>query len=65
MSNSTGSLNIINASNIIHTNSFGNFPFYLDNEQNIVNTLTISNFSGSNLIDGGRSKILIKKGDAF
>jgi hypothetical protein len=65
MSNSTGRLNIINASNIIHTNSFGNFPFYLDNEQNIVNTLTISNFSGSNLIDGGRSKILIKKGDAF
>jgi hypothetical protein len=65
ISNSTGRLNIINASNVIHTNSFGNFPFYLDNDQNNINALTISNFSGCNLIDGGRSKILIKKGDAF
>ena len=65
ISSSSGKLNIINASNIIFTNANGHFPFYLNNESNVVKALTISNFYGSDLIDGGTSKILRKKGDAF
>jgi hypothetical protein len=64
IANSSGMLNIINASNIIHTNSSG-FAFYLNNGQNTVNALTISNFYGSDRIVGGGSKILKRKGDAF
>ena len=65
ISNSSGNLNIINASNIIHVNAHNNFPFYLNNDKNEVKALTISNFYGSDLINGGASKILSKKGDAF
>lgn len=65
ISNSSGKLNIINASNVIHTNAFDHFPFYLNNDKNVVKALTVSNFYGSDLIDGGTSKILSKKGDAF
>jgi hypothetical protein len=65
ISNSTGNLNIINASNVIHVNTFGNYPFYLNNDQNEIRALTISNYYGSGLIDGGTSKILSKQGDAF
>jgi hypothetical protein len=63
--NTSGKLNIINASNIIHTNAFGHFPFFLNNDKSEVNALTISNFYGSDLIDGGTSKIVRKRGDAF
>jgi len=63
--NPSGNLNIINASNIIHTNAFGHFPFFMDNDKNEVKALTISNFYGSGLIDGGTSKIVSKRGDAF
>jgi len=63
--NSTGRLNIINASNIIYSDSFGHIPFYLTNEQNVIKALTISNFYGSYQIVGGDSKIVNKKGDAF
>jgi hypothetical protein len=65
ISNSSGSVNIINGSNIIHTNGYGNFPFYLNNDKNSIKALTISNFYGSDLINGGTSRILVKKGDAF
>ena len=65
VSNPSGNLNVINASNIIHINSFSQFPFSLNNDKNIVRSLTISNFYGSGLITGGTSKILSKKGDAF
>jgi len=65
ISNSSGNLNVINASNIIHINAFGQYPFYLNNDKNTVKSLTISNFYGSGLIDGGVSRILSKKGDAF
>jgi hypothetical protein len=65
ISNSSGKLNIINASNVIHTNAFGHFPFYLNNDKNVIKALTISNFYGSDRIEGGTSKILMKKGDAF
>jgi hypothetical protein len=65
ISNTSGNLNVINASNIIYINSFGQYPFYLNNEANNVRALTISNFYGSGLINGGGSRILIKKGDAF
>jgi hypothetical protein len=65
VSNTTGKLNVINASNIIHVNASGQYPFYLNNAQNEIKALTISNFYGSDLIDGGASKILKKKGDAF
>jgi hypothetical protein len=65
ISNSSGNLDILNASNIIHNNSSGHFPFYLDNEKNTVKALTVSNFYGTDLIVGGKSKILSKKGDAF
>lgn len=65
ISNSSGKLNIINASNIIHVNAYGHYPFYLNNDKNVVRALTISNFYGSDLIDGGTSKILNKKGDAY
>jgi hypothetical protein len=65
VSNTTGKLNVINASNIIHVNSHGQYPFYLNNSQNEIKALTISNFYGSELIDGGASRILKKKGDAF
>ena len=65
ISNSSGRLNIINASNIIYTNASGQYPFYLNDDKNLVKALTISNFYGSDLIDGGNSKILIKKGDAY
>ena len=63
--NTSGKLNIINASNLIHMNAFGHFPFFLNNDKSEVNTLTISNFYGSDLIDGGTSKIVRKRGDAF
>jgi hypothetical protein len=65
ISNSSGKLNIINASNVIYIDAFGKFPFYLNNDKNVVKALTISNFFGSDLIDGGISRILNKKGDAF
>jgi len=65
VSNTTGNLNVINACNIIHVNSAGKYPFWLNNPQNEIKALTISNFYGSDLIDGGASKILKKKGDAF
>ena len=65
LTNTTGKLNVINGSNIIHVNGFGNYPFFLNNEGNTINSLIISNFYGSELINGGASKILIKKGDAF
>jgi len=65
VSNTTGNLNVINASNIIHVNSAGKYPFWLNNPQNEIKALTISNFYGSDLIDGGASKILKKKGDAY
>jgi hypothetical protein len=65
VSNTTGKLNVINASNIIHVNASGNYPFYFNNAQNEIKALTISNFYGIDLIDGGASKILKKKGDAF
>jgi hypothetical protein len=65
ISNSSGYLNIINASNIIHVNAFNHYPFYSDNEKNEIKALTISNFYGSDLINGGSSRILVKKGDAF
>lgn len=65
ISNSSGMLNIVNGSNIIHVNAFGNYPFYLNNDKNVIKGLTISNFYGSDLINGGESKILSKKGDAF
>ncbi|MBK8883350.1 MAG: hypothetical protein IPN67_13475 [Bacteroidales bacterium] len=64
ISNASGKLSIINASNVIHTYSSG-FPFFLDNELNIVKALTISNFYGTDQIAGGKSKILKKSGDAF
>jgi hypothetical protein len=59
-----GLINIINASNVINTHSSG-FTFYLNNDQNSVKSLTVSNFYGTGLIDGGKSRILNKKGDAF
>jgi hypothetical protein len=65
ISNSSGYLNVINASNIIHVNAFNHYPFYLNNEKNEIKALTISNFYGSALINGGSSRILVKKGDAF
>ncbi len=65
VSNTTGKLNIINASNIIHVNATDNYPFYFNNAQNEIKAFTLSNFCGSDLIDGGASKILRKKGDAF
>jgi hypothetical protein len=65
ISNSSGNLNVINASNIIHVNAHDNYPFYLNNDKNEIKALTISNFYGSELIYGGTSKILNKKGDAF
>ena len=65
ISNTSGNLTIINASNLIHTNAFGHFPFLLNNDKNEVNVLTISNFYGSDLIVGGTSKIARKSGDAF
>ncbi len=66
VSNLSGNLNIVNASNIIHVNSFARSPFHLNNEINDVKTLTISNFySSSNQITSGKSKILNKNGDAF
>ncbi len=65
ISNSSGNLNVINASNIIHINAYSQYPFYLNNDKNAVKSLTISNFYGSSLINGGASRILSKKGDAF
>ncbi len=65
ISNSSGKLDVINASNVIHTNAFGHFPFFLNNNKSEVNALTISNFYGSDLINGGTSKIVKKRGDAF
>lgn len=65
ISNSSGNLDIINASNIIHTNAHGKYPFYLNNKNNTIRALTISNYYGSELINGGASRILSKKGDAF
>ena len=65
ISNSTGNLNVINASNIIYVNAKGHYPFFLNNGKNEVKALTISNFYGSDLINGGASRILSKKGDAF
>jgi hypothetical protein len=64
ISNSNGNLNIINASNVIHTNSHGHFPFNLNNPDNTVKSLTISNFYGEGMV-GGTSRIISKKGDAF
>jgi hypothetical protein len=61
----SGNLNVINASNIIFVNADSHYPFYLNNDKNMVKALTVSNFYGSDLINGGSSKILIKKGDAF
>jgi hypothetical protein len=65
ISNSSGNLNVLNASNIIHVNAHNSYPFYLNNDKNEIKSLTVSNFYGSNLIYGGTSKILHKKGDAF
>lgn len=65
ISNSSGNLNVINASNIIYINANSQYPFYLNNDKNAVKSLTISNFYGSGLINGGASRILSKKGDAF
>jgi hypothetical protein len=66
VSNSTGALNVINASNIIYANEFNHFPFHLNNENNTIKALTLSNFYGNNnKITGGSSKILNKNGDAF
>ena len=65
VSNNTGKLSVINASNIIHVNSHGQYPFWLNNPQNEIKALTISNFYGSELIDGGASNILKKKGDGW
>jgi hypothetical protein len=65
VSNLSGNLNVINASNIIFVNADSHYPFYLNNDKNMVKALTVSNFYGSDLINGGSSKILIKKGDAF
>ena len=56
--------NNANASNIIHAISHGHYKFYLNNDENIIKALTISNFYGS-LIDGVSSRIASKKGDAF
>ncbi len=39
--------NNANASNIIHAISHGHYPFYLNNDENIIKALTISNFYGS------------------
>ena len=47
ISNSSGNLNVINASNIIYINAFSQFPFYLNNDKNEVKALTVSNFYGS------------------
>jgi hypothetical protein len=60
----SGNLNIINASNVIYTDASG-FPFYLNNDKNTIKALTVSNFYGPAKIVGGKSKIIIKKGDAF
>jgi hypothetical protein len=65
LSSTTGNLNVINASNIIYTGSSGHYPFYLNNDLNVIKALTISNFFGSDLIFGGKSRILKKSGDAF
>jgi len=65
ISNTSGNITIINASNLIHTNAFGHFPFFLNNGKSDVKALTISNFYGSDLIVGGTSKIIRKSGDAF
>jgi hypothetical protein len=65
ISNPSGNLNLINASNVIHTNASGHYSFYMNNEENVIKALNISTFYGSDLIDGGASKILSKKGDAF
>jgi hypothetical protein len=65
LSSTTGNLNVINASNIIYTGSSGHYPFYLNNDLNVIKALTISNFFGSDLIFGGKSRILKKRGDAF
>ncbi len=66
ITNPSGNLNIVNASNIIHVNSFARSPFHFNNEINDIKTITISNFySSSNQITSGKSKILNKNGDAF
>ena len=65
VSNLSGNLNVINASNVIFVNAYNHYPFYLDNNKNIVKALTVSNFYGNDQINGGSSKILTKKGDAF
>lgn len=65
LSNDSGRLNVVNASNIIHVNASGYYPFFLNNDKNTIKALTISNFYGSTLIDGGSSKILSKRGDGF
>ena len=65
ISNSSGNVNVINASNIIYVNTHNKFPFYLNNDRNEVRALTVSNFYGSGAINGGSSRILSKKGDAF
>lgn len=63
--NATGNLNVINGSNIIHVNASAHYPFCLNNDQNVIKALTISNFYGSDQIAGGSSKIIRKSGDAF
>ncbi len=65
VSNPSGKIDIINASNIIYTHSFNHLPFNLNCANSEVKALTISNFHGSDLIVGGTSKILSKRGDAF
>lgn len=66
ISNPSGNLNVINASNIIHVNSFTQSPFLLNNENNAIQAFTLSTFYGNNnKITGGTSKILNKNGDAF
>jgi hypothetical protein len=65
VSNSSGNLNVINASNVIYLNTYGKFPFYLNNIKNEVRALIVSNFYGSGPVNGGASRILSKKGDAF
>ncbi len=65
LSNTSGNLNIINGSNIIYSNGFDQYPFYLNNDKDTIKALTISNFYSGGLIVGGSSKVIRKSGDAF
>jgi hypothetical protein len=66
LSNTTGTLNVINASNLIHVNSFGNCPFFLNNVNNTLKALRVSTYFGDvPEICGGSGRILNRRGDAF